>query len=185
MPDTPDVVDLITADHREVERLFGALRDEPERRALLLPQLASVLTAHSRAEEAEVYPVARREAAEPDDVAHGQEEHEQADALLAELVGTDPGSGQFPERLSALVEAVSHHIKEEESTVLPGMRRQLDQARLVELGEAFTRSRRDHLGDDPGAATVEAMRVQAQNLGITGTSSMGRDELAERLRPER
>src|SRR4051794_30678164 len=87
---TPDVVDLIMADHREIERLFTALREQPDQRALLVPELASLLIAHSRAEEAEVYPVARQEAGETDQVAHSQEEHEEADAVLGELQALDP-----------------------------------------------------------------------------------------------
>ncbi|MGW4110824.1 hemerythrin domain-containing protein [Actinosynnema sp. NPDC004786] len=61
----PDVVDLIMQDHREVERLFAELKDHPEKRPLLVPVLTAVLTAHSRAEEAEVYPVAKTRRARP------------------------------------------------------------------------------------------------------------------------
>jgi len=62
-----DVVDLIMQDHREVERLFDELKDSPEKRPNLLPVLTTLLTAHSRAEEAEVYPVAAAEAGEKEE----------------------------------------------------------------------------------------------------------------------
>ena len=65
-----DVVDLILADHREVERLFDKMREDPESRPMLLPTVTTLLIAHSRAEESEVYPVARDEAGETDEVAH-------------------------------------------------------------------------------------------------------------------
>jgi hemerythrin superfamily protein len=68
-----DVVDLIMADHREVERLFEDLKRHPENRPLVVPVLSALLTAHSRAEEAEVYPVAKAEAHETDEVAHSQQ----------------------------------------------------------------------------------------------------------------
>ena len=53
----PDVVDLIMQDHREVERIFEELKSSPEKRKGLTPVLVTLLTAHSRAEESEVYPV--------------------------------------------------------------------------------------------------------------------------------
>ncbi len=85
-----DVVDLIMQDHREVERLFDELKDSPEKRPNLLPVLTTLLTAHSRAEEAEVYPVAAEEAGEKEEVSHSQQEHIEADQLLAKLAATDP-----------------------------------------------------------------------------------------------
>jgi hemerythrin superfamily protein len=57
-----DVVDLIMQDHREVECLFGLMQSQ---RPMLVPVVTSLLVAHSRAEEAEVYPVARGEAGRP------------------------------------------------------------------------------------------------------------------------
>lgn len=66
----PDVVEMIMADHREVERLFDILKNQPDQRAMVLPTVAALLIAHSRAEETEVYPVARTEAGETEEVAH-------------------------------------------------------------------------------------------------------------------
>lgn len=176
-----DVVDLIMQDHREVERLFEELRSHPEERPLLVPTLTSLLTAHSRAEEAEVYPAARNEADEADEVAHSQAEHAQAEQILAELAEADPGSDQFDKVLAELMEAVNHHVEEEESTVLPGLRERLDDNRRAELGEAFAASRARHLGDQPGQASVAELRQQASNAGIPGASSMSKDELVEHL----
>ena len=90
-----DVIDVIMQDHREVERLFEELRTSPAKRPGLVPVLTTLLTAHSRAEEAEVYPVARDEAGESDEVEHSQEEHLLADKLLAKLADTDPNSPDF------------------------------------------------------------------------------------------
>src|SRR5919107_2697837 len=143
----PDVVDLIMQDHREVERIFEELKSSPEKRVGLTPVLVTLLTAHSRAEEAEVYPVARDEAGIADDVEHSQEEHLQADQLLARLAEKDPESPEFDQALSELVEAVTHHVEEEESKVLPGMREGLTVERLQELGDGFAKSREQHLGE--------------------------------------
>lgn len=177
-----DVVDLIMQDHREVERLFRELKQNPDKRPLLVPVLASVLTAHSRAEEAEVYPVAKKDAGEDEEIEHSQREHAEAEQLLAKLVSTNPATEEFDRVLNELVEAVTHHVEEEESTVLPGIRRRLDDQRRAELGKAFVASRAQHMGDQPGAASLRELRQQARNAGVSGAASMGKQELVEQLR---
>ena len=172
-----DVVDLIMQDHREVERLFDELKDNPEKRPNLLPVLTTLLTAHSRAEEAEVYPVAAAEAGEKDEVSHSQQEHIEADQLLAELAETDPASSDFDKVLQNLVDAVSHHVEEEETKVLPGMRSALSDQRRTELGEAFVASRKQHLGEQPGDMTRDQLAQQATNADIPGTSGLSKDDL--------
>jgi hypothetical protein len=111
-----DVVDLIMQDHREVERLFDELKENPEKRPNLLPVLTTLLTAHSRAEEAEVYPVAAAEAGEKEEVSHSQQEHIEADQLLAKLARTDPTSAAFDKALQNLIDAVSHHSRSRRPT---------------------------------------------------------------------
>jgi hemerythrin-like domain-containing protein len=179
-----DVVDLIMQDHREVERLFDELKDNPEKRKGLVPVLTTLLSAHSRAEEAEVYPAAASEAGEADDVAHSQEEHVEADQLLEKLAATDPDSANFDKVLQDLIDAVSHHVEEEETKVLPGMRSNLSAERLSELGEAFAASRKEHLGEQPEDITRQELLQQARNADVSGTSSLGKEELKEKLRQE-
>jgi len=179
-----DVVDLIMNDHREVERLFDELQDEPQKRPNLVPVLTTLLTAHSRAEEAEVYPAAAGEAGESDEVAHSQEEHVQADELLAKLAAADPTSAKFDQVLKELIDAVSHHVEEEETKVLPGLRERLSADRRLQLGEAFAKSRAKHLGEQPGDITKEQLRQQAANADVTGTSGLSKDKLQQKLRDE-
>jgi hypothetical protein len=180
----PDnVVDLIMNDHREVEKLFARLEKEPDQRAGLLPVLTTLLTAHSRAEEAEVYPVAREEADEADEVEHSQEEHLEAEQLLADLATTDPASPGFETALAKAKEAIEHHVEEEEAKVLPGLRERLPEKRLLELGERFLTTRTEHLGDQPVVdLTREDLLQQARNAGIGGVSSMSKSELEKELK---
>lgn len=180
---TRDVVDLILKDHRELERLFDTLLNEPDKRAGLVPVMTTLLTAHSRAEESEVYPAAR-EAGGADDVEHSQKEHLEADALAKKVAATDPDSDDFAAVLRELVDAVKHHVEEEEQTVLPGMRERIDAARREQLGEAFLAVREQHLGDQPADITKADLEQQAANVGVTGASSMPKDELADKLAQE-
>jgi hemerythrin-like domain-containing protein len=177
-----DVVDMIMADHREVERLFDLLENQPDQRVRNVPVLTALLIAHSRAEEAEVYPVARDEAGASEEVAHSQEEHLEAEQILERLGAADPVGTEFDRVLSELVEAVSHHVEEEESSVLPAMRTGLDDSRLHELADAFARSRAEHLGELPGEATKDELLQMAENVGLGGASSMSKQELDQELK---
>jgi hemerythrin superfamily protein len=179
----PDVVDLIMADHREVERLFEILKSKPDQRATAFPTLSALLIAHSRAEEAEVYPAARDEAGEKDDVAHSQEEHAEAEELLLKVGKLDPMSEEYESALQELVDAVTHHVEEEESKVLPGMRQNLDDSRRQELADAFAASRAEHLGDKPGEATKEELVRQAKNADVEAPTTKTKDELKSELKP--
>jgi hypothetical protein len=182
MPD--DVVDLILQDHREVESLFDRLQSEPDQRPMLVPVVGALLIAHSRAEEAEVYPVARDEGGHADDVAHSQEEHAEAETILERLKTLDHRSDDFTTALKELIDAVKHHVEEEESTVLPGMRENISAQRLSELADAFIDARAEHMGDRPGEATREEIELQAKNAGISPRSTMTKEELIEKLREE-
>lgn len=177
-----DVVDLIMSDHREVERLFEILKTQPDQRVTTLPVLSALLVAHSRAEEAEVYPVARDEAGAGEQVAHSQEEHLEAEQLLERLQAADPEGAEFDTLLGQVVDAVTHHVEEEESNVLPSMRSQLGDARREELGQAFAASRAEHLGELPGEATKEALLQQARNVGMSGGAGMSKEELRDELK---
>lgn len=172
-----DVVDLIMDDHRRMEQLFEEMRTDPDKRAMLLPMVSSMLIAHSRAEESEVYPVAREEGGQEDDVEHGQEEHLHAEQLLEALQAIDPYDAAFVPALEEFVEAVLHHVDEEEESLLPGMREELSAERLGELAEAFLRSRSEHLGTPAGDLTRAELEIQADNLGLEGTGGMSKTEL--------
>lgn len=176
-----DVVDLILADHKELRHQFDRLRDDPDSRPTLVPLMTALLTAHSRAEEAEVYPAAR-EAGAREDVEHSQKEHLEADKVARELNGTDPGSAAFDSVLKKLIETVEHHIEEEEETVLPDMRKLMDDDVRSRLGQAFLDARAAHLGEQPGDETKADLVQQAQNADVPAGGS--KDELTERLEGE-
>jgi hypothetical protein len=93
----------------------------------------------------------------------------------------DPDSAEFDKALDELIEAVKHHVEEEESRVLPGMQQRLSEARRAELAEAFVAARKEHLGDRPGEATRADLQQQARNVGLSGASSSSKEELKTEL----
>jgi hypothetical protein len=78
---------------------------------------------------------------------------------------------------------VKHHIDEEESSVLPGIRERIDDERRRQLGEAFASVRAEHLmTGDAGQLSRGELRQQAENVDLPGGSQMSKEELAKQLR---
>jgi hemerythrin superfamily protein len=174
-----NVADLIRQDHREMERLFEELR-EPAKRVLVAPTILALLAAHSRAEESEVYPAVRQDTDAQDKVAHSQEEHAEADQLVARLVETDADSPEFDQTLKELVAAVQHHIQEEEESVLTALD-ELPSERQRELAAAFAEHRSEQLTAGVADLTRRELEQQARNEGIGSAAGMSKEELKERV----
>jgi hemerythrin superfamily protein len=177
-----DVVTLITKDHRELEKLFGRLKKERGKRPELLETMAAMFIAHSRAEEEKVYPAIAKEAGEKQEVHHGVEEHKEAEGLLRRLQKTDPKSSDFDDRLAEFVDAVTHHVEEEEGEILPGLRKAVAKKRLDQLGTDFTRRRGEELTRLSGGGTGQTkddLYRKARQLDIPGRSKMTKEQLAK------
>jgi hemerythrin superfamily protein len=177
---TATVGDLIRADHREFERLFAELKD-PMKRPLNAPVLVALLAAHARAEESEVYPALRQEGGAQSEVAHSQEEHAEADELAAKLVTKEIGDSAFDDVLAQLVKSVSHHLEEEEETVLPALDR-LPTDTQESLAKGFIEVRAKHLVAGATDLSRVELETQARNEGIENVRSLSKSELAEEVR---
>jgi hemerythrin superfamily protein len=167
-PANHDVVELILQDHRRMEELFRTMRNAEADRAGALAEFANLLVAHGEAEEERVYPdLARREPVDEEDVEHGVHEHQEGnEALLALLEVADTSSEEWDEKLEDLVSAVTHHLDEEERTLLNDAREHVPDARREELGEAFLRARAVHLEADCGKpATVREIVEKGKREG--------------------
>ena len=183
-----DAVTAITNDHRVMEQLFEQCRTNRDRRRELVAEIKVRLTAHARAEEEQVYPELAR-IGEADEAHHGTEEHHEAEEKLARLEAADPRSAEFDDALEDFVEAVKHHVEEEETDLLPTLEESVDRTRLEELGERFEEQRVELLSDhgyDSGAVTSDETKAElyehAKEADIPGRSSMNKDELARALR---
>jgi hemerythrin superfamily protein len=196
----PDAVDLIMNDHRVLESLFEQVQAGEGDRRTLVDEIAARLTAHSHAEEKKVYPtLTKADPGEKDDVDHAYHEHDEAEELLQQVVRS-VDSPRFEQVFAEFVQAVTHHVEEEESKVLPALREAVDQATLERLGEAFTEVRIDELRragfdqEDQHAAAYDRGRADhadatrddlyemARDADIPGRSSMNKDDLGQALR---
>lgn len=172
-----DVVDVLTADHREVEALFVELesrRGTPEHRRQLADVVIAELVRHAVAEEMYVYPAARKALPDGDQVAeHEISEHSDAERTMKELESLDPSEPRFDEVLAHLTRTIRHHVKDEESDLFPRLRAAVAREEMVELAGKVEAAKKtaptrphpaapDHppanklLG--PGAGLVDRMR---------------------------
>jgi len=135
-----DALTLLKEDHRTVEALFKkfeALGDKAlKAKRKLVDQMVKELSMHAVIEEQVFYPAVReRVGALEDEVLEALEEHHVAKWLLSELDGLPADAERFDAKVSVLMENVRHHVKEEEKTLFPQVKRALKPADLKALGE--------------------------------------------------
>lgn len=193
-----DAVTLIKNDHRLMEQLFAQLKTGEGDRRALVTEIEARLSAHARAEEAEVYPIIAKKAGEKGEVKHGTYEHLEAEHMLRKVRNLID-SPHFEQALEEFIAAVDHHVQEEESELLPALAKAADKKTLNRLGVAFERARLDELSasgyeqapefapsraDGVADATREELYEKAKKAGIPGRSQMNKDELIQALRDE-
>jgi hemerythrin-like domain-containing protein len=134
-PGVSDVVELIEHDHREVEQMFAAFKESHD--AGVARQICDELDKHTRAEESAVYPVFEEELSnEADKVHEAEDEHKEARQLIGRIRNTSDES-HLVELMQELEQAIQHHVKEEESEMLPKARKELPAEELSQLGDKF------------------------------------------------
>jgi hypothetical protein len=134
-PPMSDVVDLIEHDHREVEQMFAEFKASPAKAKAL--EICDELDKHTRAEDEAVYPVFEEELRGAKDKVHeAEDEHKEARQLIGRIRNTED-VGHLTELMNQLEQAIQHHVKEEESEMLPQARNELPAEELGELGERF------------------------------------------------
>jgi hemerythrin superfamily protein len=140
-----DVVDVLTADHRDVTALIDeiwSVRDPMVRRDLTDTAI-SELVRHAVAEEMYVYPAMRKHLPDGDKaVEHDVEEHKQLERTMKELEGLDVSGADFDATLRRLEEVLADHVQDEESEQFPELRRLIPRDELVELAEKVEKAKR-------------------------------------------
>lgn len=144
--DSPDPIAMLKEDHTKVKGLFDefeAARTSRSKQRIAREALME-LDIHAGIEEEIFYPAfnAESEAEETEEIVlEAEEEHHVVHVLIAELkemMGSD--DPRFDAKFTVLAENVRHHIKEEETQMLPKAKK-LGKERLMELGAAMQQRR--------------------------------------------
>ncbi|WP_214369349.1 hemerythrin domain-containing protein [Pseudonocardia sp. H11422] len=133
-----DVVDVLTADHREVQELLQQLQatDDAEQRRDMADTAIGELVRHSVAEEMYVYPVMREHLPNGEEaVQHDVEEHKELERTMRGLEGVDASEPRFVELVRELEDELRHHVQNEETEQFPMLRARVPRDTLVELRE--------------------------------------------------
>ncbi|GAB7052950.1 hemerythrin domain-containing protein [Catenuloplanes indicus] len=187
-----DAVDAIKQDHQRMEEVFARLEAGDGDRRALLTEVENRLEAHSLAEEQEVYPAIKKAAPdEADEVDHGYDEHSEAESLLHKAQSL-VDSPDFDDALQEFLEAVRHHVSEEENEILPALADAVDDAELERLGAAFEAKRREELresgldeDDEEHGAATDLDEISGTASGITAAGGDGASaDLGEMTRAE-
>jgi hypothetical protein len=133
-----DAIELLDAQHRDVERLFSQLEGaRGERKLRLFRELADLLAIHATIEENHFYPMVKTADTE-DIVMESLEEHLAVKRLLADLMKMSPDEDEFDAKLTVLEEQVEHHVGEERQELFPQVRRLLDAEQREAIGQIMT-----------------------------------------------
>ncbi|MEU7849438.1 hemerythrin domain-containing protein [Micromonospora parva] len=134
--DDHDAVDILVSDHRAIEAVLVELatrQGTPEDRRHLVDVVIAELVRHSVAEEAYVYPIARKALPDGNEIADREiAEHADAERTMKELESTDASDPRFDELLTQLTDIVRGHVTEEEKELFPRLRAATAREELVE-----------------------------------------------------
>jgi len=137
-----DAIAILMQDHKRVQRLFRAFEDldrnDPDACREIVELACTELKVHAALEEEIFYPAVRKVFGESDAALlnEAEIEHDTAKRLIARLEGMQPDDAYYAPTFTVLGEYVKHHVKQEESAMLPKVKK----AKL-DLGELRARMR--------------------------------------------
>lgn len=135
-----DAIAALKNDHREVEALFEKFKatgsNAAKSRNSIVAKVIEALSMHAAIEEEILYPETReRLSSAESDVLEALEEHHVMKLTLSELENMDAKQERFEAKVTVLMEAVKHHVEEEEDELFPKVREAFSRAELEEMGE--------------------------------------------------
>jgi hemerythrin superfamily protein len=140
-----DVVDELTADHREATALLDEIlrTTDPKTARDMADTVITELVRHSVAEEMYVYPVI--EETFPDGkkvVEHDIEEHKELERTMKKLEALDAADATFTQVVGELRELLHHHATDEEDEQFPRLRTYVTREKLVQMREQVDRAKK-------------------------------------------
>jgi hemerythrin superfamily protein len=126
--ETADAIELLTADHNEVDEMFETYQDlvdgdaDSDAKATLAEQICDALTVHATIEEEIFYPAARLSLEEEDLLDEAEVEHASVKDLIAQIREMEPDEELYDAKVKVLGEYVKHHVEEEEGEMFQQLR---------------------------------------------------------------
>jgi hemerythrin superfamily protein len=134
-----NVIEELTADHREVEAMFDSFNQLPvgsEQRREIADQFTIELVRHSVAEETHLYPAVREHIADGDSLADKElADHAEVEKHLKKLEGLNADHVEFDGLVTTIASEVTDHVRDEEDRLFPMLADACTPEQLNELGD--------------------------------------------------
>jgi len=177
----PLALEVLSSDHRKLERLFDQFEElkeaEDVSRIAVAQRICAELTIHAQVEEDLFYPWLRENMDETEMVAEAEVEHATLKQLIAEIEPAGEPGESYDARVKVLSEYVKHHVKEEENEIFKEVAD--EQEELDELGQEMA-ARKAELMAETGLSVVE----EEGELAAQG-ATRGRKGRGDSQRPSR
>jgi len=134
--DEMSIRDLIRMDHTKVNTLFMQIQgtEDPQKLQEYFGQIYKDLSAHSEAEEQIVYPAVRSFYPETQDLYNEQAEMKQ---MLEQIRSLNPSAPDFKDNVKRLMDAVMHHVRQEETEMFPKIRDNFSDEQQKQMATEF------------------------------------------------
>jgi hypothetical protein len=158
-----DWLSMVLEHHRQIETAFAAVKAAPSagERVTAQKELAVLLTGHSIAEEAVLYPAL----VAADEKAHATKAYTEQSAAKTQmglLETIPPMSQDYLDKLEHIRGAVAHHVYEEEGTWFLELKEKVPSAEQARLSQRYEEEFSRYVGD---TTTKQTTRLR------TGTAS--------------
>jgi hypothetical protein len=144
-----DWLSLVLAHHQHIEAAFAAVKhaDTAAARVAAQKTLAVILTGHSNAEEAVLYP-ALANADEKSQAMSAYAEQAAAKMQMGLLETLSPMTPEYLDKLEHIRSAVAHHVYEEESHWFSDLKRKVSAAEQTRLAQRYQEEFAHYVGTD-------------------------------------
>ncbi len=131
-----NIQELIKMDHTKVNLLFTQFQstEDPQKLQEYFGQIYKDLSAHSEAEEEVVYPAVRSYYGKTEDLYKEQAEMKQA---LEKIKSISPSSPTFKNEVKQLMDAVMHHVQQEENEMFAKIRDNFSEQQQEKMATDF------------------------------------------------
>lgn len=169
---SPSVTNMIRMDHTHVLTTFHQYHPDtaPRVKKGLADTVCVALEIHAQLEEEIFYP-ALRAIADSDFMSKSVPEHDQVRRLITQLRNLGPHEGSFDEAFYQLMNAVMHHVADEETLLLPTAERVLAH-QLGELGAEMAKRRLQLTASRGGELAGSVVRSRSAGGLVLGAGAL-------------